>query len=81
MTYASSTSSYATLTAAIKAYADEFIRVVAKYTPSDDGLAEQYSEPDGTPLSAMDLTWSYASVITAFQAGPGIIPASWGGAG
>jgi glucoamylase len=80
-TYASSTSSYATLTAAIKAYADEFIGVVAKYTPSDGGLAEQYSKSDGTPLSAVDLTWSYASVITTFQARAWIVPASWGANG
>jgi glucoamylase len=54
---------------------------VAAYTPSGGGLAEQYSKSDGSPLSAVDLTWSYASAITAFQAREGIVPASWGAAG
>lgn len=80
-TYTSSTSIYSTLTTAIKTYADDFIQVVATYTPSGGGLAEQYSKSDGSPLSAADLTWSYASAITAFQARSGTVPASWGASG
>ncbi|KIM75770.1 carbohydrate-binding module family 20 protein [Piloderma croceum F 1598] len=80
-TYASTTSIYINLTTAIKSYADDFVQIVAKYTPSGGGLAEQYSKSDGTPLSAVDLTWSYASAITAFQARNGTVPASWGASG
>jgi glucoamylase len=80
-TYASTTSIYTNLTTAIKSYADDFVQIVAKYTPSGGGLAEQYSKSDGTPLSAVDLTWSYASAITAFQARNGTVPASWGASG
>jgi glucoamylase len=29
----------------------------------------------------VDLTWSYASAITAFQARNGTVPASWGASG
>jgi glucoamylase len=53
----------------------------AKYTPSNGALAEQYSKNDGHPLSAVDLTWSYASALTAFDARKGTIPASWGAMG
>ncbi|TFK40812.1 glycoside hydrolase family 15 protein [Crucibulum laeve] len=77
-TYASSTSTFATLTAAIKEYADGFILVNAKYTPSNGALAEQYHRNTGVPLSAKDLTWSYASTLTAFASRKGFIPASWG---
>lgn len=80
-TYASSTSTYTTVTSAIKTYADGFIDVVAEYTPSGGGLAEQYSKTAGTPLSAVDLTWSYASALTAFEARNGTKFASWGAAG
>ncbi|KII86815.1 carbohydrate-binding module family 20 protein [Plicaturopsis crispa FD-325 SS-3] len=80
-TYASSTSTFQSLTSAIKTYADGFVAVVAQYTPSDGGLAEQFDKSTGAPLSAVDLTWSYASALTAFAARNGTIPASWGAAG
>lgn len=80
-TYTSSTSTFTTLTLAIKTFADGFIAENAKYTPSNGGLAEQYSRSDGTPVSAVDLTWSYASALTAFAARDGKTYASWGAAG
>lgn len=52
--------------------------MAAKYTPSGGGLAEQYTRSDGTPTSAVDLTWSYASALTAFNARAGKTSASWG---
>jgi glucoamylase len=80
-TYAASSSTYTSLTTAIRTYADAFIAINAKYTPQGGGLAEQYSRTDGTPVSAVDLTWSYASALTAFQARAGIVSASWGAKG
>ncbi|KAH8114418.1 glucoamylase [Phellopilus nigrolimitatus] len=82
-TYPSSSSTYSSLTAAVKTYADSYIALAANYTPSDGGLAEQYGKDDGKPLSAVDLTWSYASAITAFQARNGTNArfASWGAKG
>jgi len=80
-TYASSSSTFTTLTTAIKTFADGFLVMNAKYTPSNGALAEQYSKNDGHPLSAVDLTWSYASALTAFDARKGTIPASWGAMG
>lgn len=80
-TYASSSSTFITLTTGIKAYADSFVTVVAKYTPSSGGLAEQYTRSVGTPTSAVDLTWSYAALLSANGARNGYVPPSWGAAG
>ncbi|KAJ6508411.1 glycoside hydrolase family 15 protein [Mycena sanguinolenta] len=80
-TYTSSTSTFTTLTAAVKTFADGFIGVVAKYTPPGGGLAEQFDRNTGTPLSAADLTWSYAAALTVFAARAGTPTVSWGAAG
>lgn len=77
-TYSSSTPTYSKLTTAIKNFADGFVAMAAKYTPSGGGLAEQYTRSDGTPTSAVDLTWSYASALTAFNARAGKTSTSWG---
>ncbi|KAF9501619.1 glycoside hydrolase family 15 protein [Pleurotus eryngii] len=79
--YAASTSTFTTLTAAVKAFADGFVAKVAQFTPSSGALAEQYGRNDGHPLSAVDLTWSYAAALTAFAAREGKIPVSWGASG
>ncbi|KII83020.1 carbohydrate-binding module family 20 protein [Plicaturopsis crispa FD-325 SS-3] len=79
--YDSSSSTYKNVTGAVKDFADGFLEINAKYTPSDGGLAEQYGKSDGKPLSAVDLTWSYASALTAFAARNGTKPASWGAKG
>jgi len=80
-TFSSSTSTYSTLTSAIKSYADGFVAINAQFTPSNGGLAEQYSKTDGSPTSAADLTWSYASALTAFNARNGLLSSSWGAKG
>ncbi|KAJ7625294.1 glucoamylase [Mycena polygramma] len=79
--YASSTSTFTTLTSAVKTFADGFLAIHAKYTPSNGGLAEQFNRNNGTALSAVDLTWSYAAALTVFSARTGTKPASWGAAG
>ena len=80
-TYAASSPTFVSLTTAIRAYADGFVAINAKFTPPNGGLAEQYSKNDGTPVSAVDLTWSYASALTAFQARAGSVSNSWGAQG
>ena len=80
-TYASSTSTFASLTSAIGTFADGFLAIHAKYTPANGGLAEQFSRSNGSPLSAVDLTWSYAAALTGFAARNGTAVASWGAAG
>ncbi|PBK75128.1 glucoamylase [Armillaria solidipes] len=79
--YASSTTTYGDLLSAVQTFADGFLAINAKYTPSDGGLAEQYSRSNGAPLSAVDLTWSYAATLTAFGARAGVVSASWGASG
>ncbi|TFK52523.1 glucoamylase [Heliocybe sulcata] len=79
--YAASSTTYTTLTSAIKSFADGFVAINAQYTPSNGGLAEQYSRSNGSPLSAVDLTWSYASAVTAFEARNNTQFAGWGAAG
>jgi glucoamylase len=79
--YQSASSEYRQLASAIKTFADGFVEIAAKYTPSDGGLAEQFDNSTGLPVSAADLTWSYASVLTAAAAHAGTIPASWGAQG
>ncbi|TRM69210.1 glycoside hydrolase family 15 and carbohydrate-binding module family 20 [Schizophyllum amplum] len=80
-TYEATSDEYTTLTTAIRTWADGFLEVLADFTPSDGGLAEQVDKSSGNPTSAADLTWSYASAITAFDARSGFVPASWGAAG
>ncbi|KAF8176989.1 glucoamylase [Pholiota molesta] len=80
-TYTSTSSTFTTLINAIQTFADGFLAINARYTPSNGGLAEQFDKNTGAPLSAVDLTWSYASALTAFAARQGISPASWGAAG
>jgi len=77
-TYSSSTTTFTSLIAAIQSYADGFLVINKKYTPSNGGLSEQFDRNTGTPLSAFDLTWSYASTLNAFRARQGTVPASWG---
>jgi glucoamylase len=78
--YATDSPVYAALTAAVRAYADGFVAVVQQHTPSDGRLAEQFSKAAGTPLSAADLTWSYAAFITAAARRAGAVGSSWGAA-
>lgn len=76
--YSSSSTTYSNITSAVKTYADGFVSIVETYTPSNGSLSEQFSRDDGTPLSAGDLTWSYASFLTAVARRNGTVPASWG---
>ncbi|KAL1874165.1 hypothetical protein Plec18167_006100 [Paecilomyces lecythidis] len=76
--YSSSSTTYTSLTSAVKTYADGFVSIVQQYTPSNGSLAEQFSRDDGTPLSAGDLTWSYAAFLSAIDRRNGTVPASWG---
>ena len=57
-TYSPSSPTYTALMDTIKAYADGYMQVFEEYTPVGGALAEQYSKEDGTPLSAVNLTWS-----------------------
>ncbi|CAK3951477.1 carbohydrate-binding module family 21, glycoside hydrolase family 15 [Lecanosticta acicola] len=49
----------------LNGWGDAFMRTVKYYTPSDGSLAEEYNRNTGAPQGCVDLTWSYASVLTA----------------
>ena len=74
----STSTTYSRLSAAIRAYADGFLVIVARHTPTDGGLAEQFDKASGAPASAADLSWSYAAVLTAFRARKGGSGGAWG---
>ncbi|KAI1461123.1 carbohydrate-binding module family 20 protein [Annulohypoxylon moriforme] len=77
-TYASSSDTYTSIYNAVFTYADGFVDVVSKYAQTNGSLAEQYDRSSGTPLSARDLTWSYASLLTVAARRNGVVPAGWG---
>lgn len=77
-TFKKDSTEFAGLTQGVKALADGYMAVVQKYTPKNGALAEQFSKTDGTPLSARDLTWSYAGFLTAKAARDGKFPPTWG---
>ncbi|KAI1139661.1 carbohydrate-binding module family 20 protein [Hypoxylon sp. FL0543] len=78
-TYTSDSDTYTTLYNAVYAYADGFVNIVSQYAASNGSLSEQYDRSSGTPLSARDLTWSYASFLTAAARRAGVVPAGWAG--
>jgi glucoamylase len=65
----------------VRKYADGFVVINQKYVGPNGGLAEQFDRATGAPKSAVDLTWSYASAITAFDARSFRLPESWGAKG
>ena len=63
---------------AVTAYGDSFVRVVEKYTPRNGSLSEQFNKTSpGNPLSAYDLTWSYAAFVSMAERRAGQYPPSW----
>lgn len=78
--YDADSDEFAAITDAVAALADGYLSVVQKYTPEDGAMAEQFGKEDGEPLSAKDLTWSYAALLTAKAAREGKLPPSWGAA-
>jgi glucoamylase len=44
---------------------DMYLATVRRFTPASREMSEQFSQIDGAPDSADDLTWSYACFVTA----------------
>ncbi|KAI1318082.1 glycoside hydrolase family 15 protein [Xylariaceae sp. FL0255] len=78
-TYKSSSTTYTSIYNAVFVYADGFVNEVAKYQMTNGSLSEQFDRNTGAPLSARDLTWSYASLLTVAAARAGTIAAGWAG--
>ncbi|MGD9659410.1 MAG: glycoside hydrolase family 15 protein, partial [Methylocystis sp.] len=56
------------LAAAALRRGDMFLETVRRFTPASRELSEQFSQYDGLPTSADNLTWSYACFILAHAA-------------
>jgi glucoamylase len=64
-TYSSESSEFNAAILAIEGWGDAFMRRIKYHTPDSQRLAEEYNRDNGISTGAMDLTWSYASVLTA----------------
>ncbi|KAF8162773.1 glycoside hydrolase family 15 protein [Crassisporium funariophilum] len=80
-TYSSASSEYLALTDGIQTFADSSLSIIAKFTPENGAISEQFDKKNGAPISAVDLTWSYAALLTAFAARSGVVPIGWGAQG
>jgi len=76
-TYNSRSSTFQSIIDAVQTYADGFMAIAEKYTPSDGSLTEQFDRNTGAPIAAPHLTWSYAAFITAAERRAGIVPEGW----
>lgn len=79
-TYASGSSAFTAIIDAVKTYADGYVSIVEAHAMTNGSLSEQFDKTYGTCLSARDLTWSYAALLTANMRRNGVVPPSWGAA-
>ncbi|QSZ34432.1 hypothetical protein DSL72_006024 [Monilinia vaccinii-corymbosi] len=77
--YEEKDSEFCKILEAVTAYADSFVAIVQKYAP-DGSLSEQFDRKTGKPVSASDLTMSYAAFVRMVQRRSGEYPRSWGSA-
>lgn len=63
-TYASSSATYATLTAGMKAQADGFVSVVQSHAQTNGSMNEEMDRNTGYNTGARDLTWNYAAWLS-----------------
>lgn len=64
-TYQSSQVEFFDMVNSLNGWGDAFMRTLSYYTPSNGHLTEEINRSTGKPQGAIDLTWSYASVLTA----------------
>ncbi|TKA51591.1 hypothetical protein B0A49_11671 [Cryomyces minteri] len=64
-TYKAGSQQFEAAVAALQGWADAFIRRIKFQTPTDGHLAEEFNRDTGVAQGAKDLTWSYASLLTA----------------
>ncbi|KAK5074679.1 glycoside hydrolase 15 protein [Lithohypha guttulata] len=76
-TYDASSSTFESIVTAVRIYADSYMSFAQRFTPPDGSLAEQFDKTTGVPVSAADLTWSYAALLTANARRNGQVPGSW----
>ena len=64
-TYSYGSQQYNQVINGLNGWGDAFMRTIKYYTPSDGRLSEEFNRNTGVPQGAADLTWSYASLLTA----------------
>ena len=64
-TYSSNTKEFSSVIASLKGWGDAYIRRIKYHTPASGNLAEEFNRNNGIAQGAADLTWSYASLLTA----------------
>ena len=64
-TYSYGSKKYNAAINALNGWGDAYMRTVKYYTPAGGRLAEEYNRNTGVAQGAADLTWSYASLLTA----------------
>lgn len=79
-TYASGSTAFTAIISAVKTYADGYMSIVQTHAMTNGSLSEQFDKATGSELSARDLTWSYAALLTANMRRNGVVPPSWGAA-
>ncbi|KAJ1565223.1 glycoside hydrolase 15 protein [Cladochytrium tenue] len=72
-TYSASSSQFTSIVSSLVQVAETYMRRVKKHVNTGNTLNEQYSRTDGTPTGVIDLTWSYAAIITANNARQALI--------
>ncbi|EFX05149.1 beta-glucosidase [Grosmannia clavigera kw1407] len=77
-TYSSSSSTYSAIVSAVRTYADSFVSIVQTHAMTNGSLSEQFDKSSGTSLSARDLTWSYAALLTTNMRRNAVVPKPWG---
>ena len=63
--YKHNSKQFKAIISSLEGWGDAFLRRVKYNTSSDGHLAEEFNRDTGAPQGAADLTWSYASVLTA----------------
>ena len=59
---------YTTILSSLRGWADAYIRTIKFHTPADGSLSEEFNRNTGMAMGAADLTWSYASLLSAGKA-------------
>ena len=64
-TYTADSTEFDSVIAGLQGWGDAYIRRIKYHTPAGGNLAEEFNRNDGFAQGAYDLTWSYASLLTA----------------
>lgn len=70
--YTTKSKTFKAVISSLEGWGDAFVRRVKFHTPADGHLTEEYDRTTGIPQGAADLTWSYASLLTASFARAGV---------